>query len=295
MIKLEYQGKQYSCRENETVLQAFLRQGVTVPFSCGNGICHVCMQRCAEGEVPQDAQKGLWRELQQRGHFLICKCIPTNDMKIVSPDKLDGSPTVKNSVDGGSAERIRCAERRNYPEPGLELWEALGKGRLLSEILVDFYDRVYEDPLLLPFFQNVTKQRLIEKQYNFMCQVLTGEDVYFGERPRNAHHWMVISDELLDHREGLMESCLRRAGVAEKYVKRLRAIEEMYREDIVKDKPWKKVLFGKELPVEGFDDMVIEDATLCDACEQEIEAGEKVKYHLRMGKVYCAKCQQKVA
>ena len=67
MIKLEYQGEQYNCRENETVLQAFLRQGVDVPFSCGNGICHVCMQRCAEGDVPEVAQKGLWRELQQRG------------------------------------------------------------------------------------------------------------------------------------------------------------------------------------------------------------------------------------
>ena len=71
MIKIEYQGEQYNCRENETLLQAFLRQGVDVPFSCGNGICHVCMQRCAEGDVPVDAQKGLWRELQQSGHFLV--------------------------------------------------------------------------------------------------------------------------------------------------------------------------------------------------------------------------------
>lgn len=155
------------------------------------------------------------------------------------------------------------------------------------------YDRVYKDPLLLPFFEDVTKQRLIEKQYNFMCQVLTGEDMYFGERPRNAHHWMVISAELLDHREDLMESCLRRAGVAEEFVKRLRAIEDMYRDDIVKDKPWKKVVFGKELPVEGFDEMVLDDATLCDACQQEIAACEKVQYHLRMGKVYCSACQQK--
>lgn len=293
MFRLEYQGKHYNCREDETVLKAFMRQGVTVPFSCGNGICHVCMQRCEEGEVPADAQKDLWGELKQRGHFLVCKCIPTSDMKIVAPDSTGLPQAEKYAADKQTAERIQCAERRKYPEPDLELWEALGKGRLLSEILVDFYNRVYEDPLLIPFFQDVTKQRLIEKQYNFMCQVLTGEDVYFGERPRNAHHWMVISDELLDHREELMESCLRRFGVAENFVKRLRAIEEMYREDIVKDKPWKKVLFGKEVPVEGFDEMVLDDATLCDACQQEIAAGEKVQYHVRMGKVYCAACQQK--
>jgi ferredoxin/truncated hemoglobin YjbI len=289
MIKLEYQGQQYSCREGETVLQAFMRQGVTVPFSCGNGICHVCMQRCETGEVPADSQKGLQESLQQQGHFLICKCIPRGDMKIVTPQDVAVARRVEADA---AAERIRCAEQRKYPEPDLDLWRALGEGRLLSEVLVDFYDHVYDDPLLAPFFADVTKQRLIEKQYNFMCQVLTGKDVYFGERPRNAHHWMVISDELLDHREELMESCLRRAGVAEHFVQRLRAIEEIYREDIVKDKPWKKVLFGKELPVEGFDLMMLDDATLCDSCQGEIPPGIQVQYHLRLGKVYCVACRQ---
>lgn len=289
MVKLEYKGKQYSCRKDETILQAFMRQGVTVPFSCGNGICHVCMQRCENGEVPAEAQKGLQESLQQQGHFLICKCIPLNDMKITAP--LDAAVARRVETDA-AAEHIRCAEQRNYPEPDLELWQALGKGRLLSEVLIDFYDRVYDDPKLAPFFADVTKQRLIEKQYNFMCQVLTGKDVYFGERPRNAHHWTVISDELLDHREELMESSLRRFGVPEHFIQRLRAIEETYREDIVKDKPWKKVLFGKEVPVEGFDVMMLDDATLCDSCQQEIPAGVEIQYHLRMGKVYCADCRQ---
>jgi len=183
-------------------------------------------------------------------------------------------------------------ERRNYPEPDLELWEGLDEGRLLSKVLVDFYGRVYEDPLLSPFFEGVTKQRLIEKQYNFLYQILTGEKVYFGERPRNAHHWMVISDELFDYRADLMKSCLRRAGVPEHLVMRFHAIEEIYRQDIVKDKPWNKILFGKEVPVEGFDAMTLDDATLCDSCQQEILAGAQVKYHVRMGKVFCESCQQ---
>jgi len=197
-----------------------------------------------------------------------------------------------SNADANAAERIRCAERRNYPDPDLELWKGLDEGRLLSKVLIDFYDHVYNDPLLSPFFEGVTKQRLIEKQYNFMHQVLTGENIYFGERPRNAHHWMVISDELLDHREKLMESSLRRFDVPEYLVRRFRAIEEIYRKDIVKDKPWKKIVFGKELPVEGFDEMVMDDATLCDSCQQEILVGECVQYHVRLGKVYCKKCRQ---
>lgn len=526
MRKLDYQGKSYQCREGETVLQAFMRHGVTVPFSCGNGVCHVCMQRCESGDVPDDAQKGLRETLKEQGYFLTCKCVPEGDMEITAPrdadlfnravvykkellapdvcrlllepatqlyyhagqfinirnesgetrsyslasvphedyflevhvkrvpsgvmsnwvfdelsenDELEfqgatgsnyygqgdrdqpllligtgtglsplygivrdalisghtgpihlyhgsrhpqglylqsaleeladnyqnfhpvfcvsgddipegfragrasdvaekehgdlkgwkiylcGRPEMVESaqqavrvaganeleihadpfwgladtvetdvstVDAETEKRIKRAERRKYPDPDLELWEALGKGKLLSEVLIDFYGRVYEDPLLSPFFDGVTKQRLIEKQYNFLCQVLTGEDVYFGERPRNAHHWMVISDELFDHRAELMKSCLRRSGLPENLVRRLHAIEEIYREDIVKDKPWKKILFGKEVPVEGFDEMVMDDATLCDSCQQEIPAGAQVQYHVRLGKVYCGPCRQ---
>ena len=515
MSRVEYQGKSYQCREGETVLQVFMRHGVTAPFSCGNGVCHVCLQRCESGHVPADAQNGLRETLKSQDYFLPCKCVPIDDMKIVPPrqadlynravvykkellapdvcrlllepatqlyyhagqfinirredgearsyslasvphedyfleihvkrvpggtmsnwifdelqenDELEIQGATGNSyyvsgeqeqpllligtgtglspllgiardalisghtgpiflyhgsrhsqglylqdelralaeryqnfhpsfcvsgsdvpagflagrandvalanhdvlkgwrvylcgqpemVEGsrqallnagvseleihadpfwglGNTEKasVKKIERRNYPEPDLELWEGLQEGRLLSKVLVDFYSRVYEDPLLSPYFEGVTKQRLIEKQYNFLCQVLTGQDVYFGERPRNAHHWMVISDELFDHRADLMKSCLRRAGVPEHLVMRFHAIEEIYRQDIVKDKPWNKILFGKEVPVEGFDVMTLDDATLCDSCQQEIPAGAQVKYHVRMGKVYCASCQQ---
>ncbi len=529
MAKLDYQGRQYRSRDSETVLQVFMRHGVTVPFSCGNGVCHVCLRRCESGDVPAVAQKGLRETLKQKSYFLACKCVPENDMKIVSPRDADLfnravihkkellAPDVcrlllepatqlyyhagqfinirnengeirsyslasvphedyfleihvKRVPDGimtdwifdelsendefefqgpegscyymqgerdqpllligtgtglspllgiardalasghsgpvhlyhGSAnpnglylqdvlkglaeryqnfhpvfcasgdtvltgfregraneiaqtditdltgwrvylcghpdmveaacqaalssgareqeihvdpfwdlntmaeagagtgdtaeslttEQIRCLEQRKYPDPDPDLWENLEEGRLLSTVLVDFYNRVYDDPLLSPYFDGVTKQRLIEKQYNFMCQVLTGKDIYFGERPRNAHHWMVISNELFDHREELMESCLRRHGVAEHLIRRLRAIEEIYREDIVKDKPWKKILFGKEVPVEGFDEITLDDATLCDSCQQEIFAGARVQYHVRLGKVYCKSCRQ---
>jgi ferredoxin/truncated hemoglobin YjbI len=298
MVKLEYQENLYSCRENETVLQAFMRQGVTVPFSCGNGVCHVCLQRCESGDIPADAQKGLQETLKQKGYFMVCKCTPKSDMKIAPPRDADlltpaeASAKVEDNAKTEAAEHIQHLEQRKYPEPDLELWEVLGEGHLLSKVLRDFYNHVYDDARLSPFFKDVTKQRLIEKQYNFMYQILTGKDVYFGERPRNAHHWMVISDELLDYREELMELCLRRFGVPEKFIERLRAIEEIYRKDIVKNKPWNKILFGKEMPVEGFDEITLDSATLCDSCQQEISIGTLVQYHVRLGKVYCEPCRQ---
>lgn len=107
-----------------------------------------------------------------------------------------------------------------YPPSDPELWAALQQGKLLTTVLTDFYTTVYADDKLSSFFSGVTKQRLIEKQYLFVRQILTGEKVYFGDRPRNSHHWMVISDELFDHREPLMLNSLRKVDLSEPMLQR---------------------------------------------------------------------------
>ena len=48
-------------------------------------------------------------------------------------------------------------------------------------------------PEMKPFFHGVTQQRAADKQYAFLKQLMTGEKAYFGDRPRNAHHRMVIT------------------------------------------------------------------------------------------------------
>jgi truncated hemoglobin YjbI len=194
-----------------------------------------------------------------------------------------GSDAVSLCKDG-------IAERRKFPEPDPEMWQALDQGALMTTILTDFYTQVFDDERLSPYFQGVTRQRLIEKVYNFHYQMFTGEKVYFGERPRNAHHWMVISDELFQYRESIMEQSLRKHGLPDHLVARWLEYEQMYREDIVKPKPVNKILFGVELPYEGFKEEVIDVSTLCDSCGGEINAGEKVRYHVRMGTTYCFRC-----
>lgn len=180
-------------------------------------------------------------------------------------------------------------EGSDYPDP--ELWGALGNGELLSKILDEFYTIVYEDEQLSPFFHGVTKQRAIEKQYSFLRQVISGEKVYFGDRPRNAHHWMVISDELFDYRENIMRDCLRKNGLAENCIKRWMKMEETYRKQIVKTRPWRKIVNGIRYPLDGLDDIVMTIGSMCDGCEKEILPGDKVKYHVRLGTIYCSDCQ----
>lgn len=518
MTTITYEGKRYQCRDDETLLDAFLRQGVEFPFSCRSGACHVCMHRSEAAVLPEESQRGLAGELQEKGYFLPCKCKPVQDMEVLPPDGrdlfIDAAVADKNTLTddiyriqlepykqfdyrAGQFINVRDAEgnirsyslasvpgedyflelhvrcvpqgkvsswlcqslqvgetvsiqgpegecyyREGSPEqpllliatgtglaplygvlreallrghtgpihlyhggltkadcylhdslvelagqhenfyytaavrdespadgmvagdiaeivmaahtnlngwaaylagapemiaeleprllnagvnrevllsdpffaagtvgeggnvaheeknprdipPDPEMWLALEEGKLLNRILDDFYGRVYEDPRLAPFFEGVTKQRAVEKQHSFMRQLFTGERVYFGDRPRNAHHWMVISNELFDYREGLMVDCLRRHGLPEHLVTRWRAVEEFFRSDIVKDKPWNKKLGDIELPVDGYEETILEVGSLCDSCGEEIDAGISVRYHLRLGHIYCPGCMVK--
>lgn len=278
MYTIHYQGNSYQCRDDETLLDAMLRQGVDFPFSCRNGICRRCLHRAESGRLPPEAQKGLDAGQQEEGFFLPCRCRPVDDLVVTPPD----------ATGGGAQSAPATSKKTVQPDP--EMWQALQEGALLSRILEDFYGRVFEDERLAPYFHGVTRQRAIEKQFLFLRQQFTGEKVYFGDRPRNAHHWMVISNELFDYREELMLDCLRRHGLPEPLVQRWRALEERFRSDIVKDAPWKRKMGNVELPLDGYEETVLEIGSLCDGCGSEVDAGVAVRYHVRLGTLYCPDC-----
>lgn len=174
------------------------------------------------------------------------------------------------------------------PDP--ELWQAMGRGAGLRASLEDFYSQVFEDELLAPFFEGVRQEFVVDKQFSFLRSILTGERNYFGNHPRRAHSWMVISDELFEHREDLLERTLIRRGLSATLAARVRSINEIFRNVIVKDRPLKKLVNGREVAVEGYESALIEVGTLCDACEGEVAVGDRVTYHVRTGKTYCSKC-----
>ncbi len=68
------------------MLEALLRQGAPVSYSCRSGVCLTCMLRSAGGQVPVEAQDGLRDALRLDGYFLACVCKPTRDLDIVAPD-----------------------------------------------------------------------------------------------------------------------------------------------------------------------------------------------------------------
>ena len=176
-------------------------------------------------------------------------------------------------------------------QPDPELWEALGKGDRLTAILTEFYTRLYDDPRLAPFFHRTTKQRAIEKQFNFLQDLFSGTKLFFGEKPFNAHHWMVISDDLFDHREKLFFSVVREFGLAEPLIHRWAALHEMFRREIVKAVPRGLLRDGVEQSIEGYAHEIIDVGSVCDGCFGEIGAGTSVLMHNRTGEVFCRDCE----
>ncbi|PHQ23634.1 hypothetical protein CLH62_20355 [Marinobacter guineae] len=279
MFKIKYLGNSYHCDSGETILDAMLRQGVDFPFSCRKGSCHACLHIAEEGTLPPESQKGLSDDQINQGLFLPCCCKPIDSLSIAP----------KNTRDRGN-KRADTHQNNTVLSPDPEMWEALENGRVLSAILDDFYTAAFSDERLSPFFHDVTRQRAQEKQYLFLRKKFTGEKVYFGDRPRNAHHWMVISNDLFDYREALMVDCLKRHGLPDHLVARWVALENSFRPDIVKDKPWNRKIGDMEIPVSGFGEITLDIGSICDSCGSEIAQGETVRYQLRLGTLYCPDC-----
>lgn len=284
MPKIFYAGQYVYINPHESVLQVLTRHGFVLRSSCRGGSCQTCLMECFSGDIPIRAQTGLSPQQIRQNYFLPCICVPISDMAI------GGTHPVQNETLTSANQTHHHPNRPKDPPTDLELWDALQKDDLLNLILRDFYARVYADAQMSPFFAGFTQQRLIEKQYSFMHQTMTGKKVYFGNRPRNTHHWMVISEALFAHREQLMLAAMRTHGLAEKWIARWLAIENYYRPDIVKAVAIPRQANGIDLPLEGFEEMVIEVGSICDGCQGLIEVGESVRYHVRRGTVFCARC-----
>ncbi|MCB0842887.1 MAG: 2Fe-2S iron-sulfur cluster binding domain-containing protein [Bacteroidetes bacterium] len=178
--------------------------------------------------------------------------------------------------------------------PDQELWGALKNGKLLNQILEDFYGKVYRDHRLAVFFEHTTIDRAIQKQYSFLQDIFTGSKSFVGELPRNAHHWMVITDDLFDYRENLFAESLRNFGLSESLIQKWMDLHEQFRSRIVKNHPWEKIVDGVILPSNRFEEAIAEFEMLCDTCMREIKEGENIRYHKRLGTVFCENCTDQV-
>ncbi len=87
MATVTHAGTIYALREGESALDALLRGGANVDFSCRKGSCQSCMLRVTSGEVPERTLRGLRPSLVESGHFLPCLCTHEGDIEVEGPDR----------------------------------------------------------------------------------------------------------------------------------------------------------------------------------------------------------------
>jgi CDP-4-dehydro-6-deoxyglucose reductase len=111
MPTVRYGGHVCELLEYESALDALLRSGAPVSYSCKAGACGSCMLRAIEGGVPAAAQAGLKDSWKARAYFLACLCHPEADLT-AAPVDADAQVSARiASLDPLSADvmRVRLA------------------------------------------------------------------------------------------------------------------------------------------------------------------------------------------
>ena len=72
--------------DNDSILDAALKQGADLPFACKGGVCCTCKAKLLEGEVELDVNWGLEQEEVEQGFILTCQSHPTTEKVVVDFD-----------------------------------------------------------------------------------------------------------------------------------------------------------------------------------------------------------------
>jgi ring-1,2-phenylacetyl-CoA epoxidase subunit PaaE len=74
-------------KTRENIIDAALRQGIELPYSCKGGVCSTCRAKLVEGEVDMDANFALEDYEIERGFILCCQSYPVTDKAVVDYDQ----------------------------------------------------------------------------------------------------------------------------------------------------------------------------------------------------------------
>ncbi len=83
-VTLKASGKQFHVNQDETLLEAALRQGINLPYGCKNGACGSCKGKIVEGLVThgQHSESALSKADETTGGTLFCCAHPQSDLLI---------------------------------------------------------------------------------------------------------------------------------------------------------------------------------------------------------------------
>lgn len=91
-ITINPKGNTITAEANETVLEAALRTGHVVPYSCRGGTCGSCLGQVVRGNIqyPNGLPPALSEQEQGQGKALFCQAVPLTDL-IIEAREIDAA------------------------------------------------------------------------------------------------------------------------------------------------------------------------------------------------------------
>ena len=117
-VKIETSGHEFSVNDDESVLDAAIRQGVHLPYGCRNGKCGKCMGKVVQGEVQYtEEHSALSSTNKALGMALFCQAHAKTDLVIESRENETAKdiPVVKLPC------RLEALEKLNHDVMYLKL------------------------------------------------------------------------------------------------------------------------------------------------------------------------------
>ena len=97
-----------------------------------------------------------------------------------------------------------------------------------------FYDKIYADPWIGKFFQDIDQEIIESQQVDFLQGAVGGRKVYSGKLPIPAHMHMYITDELFELRNQFVLEAIKEVGVPEELAEKILRVDEAFKKGLVK-------------------------------------------------------------
>jgi CDP-4-dehydro-6-deoxyglucose reductase len=83
-VTIQPSGHQFNVNDDETILEAALREGFSLPYGCRNGACGSCKGKVLSGQLDYGAHSptALKDEEKAQGRALFCRAKPLSDLTI---------------------------------------------------------------------------------------------------------------------------------------------------------------------------------------------------------------------
>jgi CDP-4-dehydro-6-deoxyglucose reductase len=139
-VKIEPSGHTFKVEENESILEAALRHGISLPYGCRSGACGSCVAKVVAGEIKYDGENhppAVTDEEHSLGMTALCQAQAASDLVIESREA-----TVEQDIQVRTLPcRIADMQRLNHDVMQLKL-------KLPSTDRLQFFAGQYIDLLL---------------------------------------------------------------------------------------------------------------------------------------------------